>query len=144
MSNHKQSDDFLKGIAKDIKDNNYDFNHGLFNYIYHKLIFQGVNVEDRKRNLSDEGMFARWCRKGRPNTNTFVSPTWTYFCQFISSDNRALRADNHIKVYIPLDADHIERGVNEIFDFLDKNNISHLSKVGQKIRFDDVVVRRFK
>lgn len=141
MSNHKQSDDFLKGIAKDIKDNNYDFNHGLFNYIYHKLIFQGVKGEDRKRNLSDEGVFAKWCRKGRPNTNTFVSPTWTYFCQFISSDNKALRADNHIKVYIPLDADHIERGVNEIFDFLDKNNISHLSKVGQKIRFDDVVVR---
>ena len=141
MSNHKQSDTFLKGIAKDIKDNNYEFNHGLYNYIYHKLIFQNVTNDNRKKNLSEEGMFTRWCRKGRINTNTFVSPTWQYFCQFISTDGKAMRADNHIKVYIPLDHEHIERGVNEIFDFLDNNKISHLSKVGQKIRFDDVVIR---
>ena len=141
MSKFNDAESLLKDIAKQIKDNNYEFNHGLHTYIYHKLVFQNVRQEERKSELDKEGVFSKWCREGRPNTNTFVSPMWTYFCQFISKDAKALGKANYLKVYVPLDRDHIEKGVSQIFDFLDKNNISHLSKVGKKIRFDDVVIR---
>lgn len=140
MSDHKQSDRFIKSIAKAIKDKNLDIDHSLFNYIYHKLMFQRVAKEDYKHSLHDEGMFKRWCQNKREKTNTFVTPAWTYCCQFISSDNKALTRDNHIKVYIPLDYAHIEKGVNQIFDFLDKNNISHLSRVSDVISNNDVIV----
>ena len=141
MSKFTDAESLLKDIAKQIKDNNYEFNHGLHTYIYHKLVFQNVKPEDRKFELDEAGIFRKWCREGRPNTNTFVSPTWTYFCQFISKDANALGKANHIKVYVPLDKEHVDKGVSQLFDFLDKNNISHLSKVGKKIRFDNVVIR---
>ena len=141
MSKYNDAESLLKDIAKQIKDNNYEFNHSLHTYIYHKLIFQNVKPEDRRSELDTEGVFRNWCREGRPNTNTFVSPVWTYFCQFISKDAGALGKGNHIKVYVPLDRAHVEKGVSQIFDFLDKNNISHLSKAGKKIRFDNVVIR---
>ncbi len=48
---------------------------------------------------------------------------------------------NHIKLYIPLDARHIYRGVDQIFNFLSENDISHVSKVGSAIRNDDIVIR---
>ena len=140
MSDHRQSDRFIKGIAKDIKEKDIDIDHGLFNYIYHKLKFQSVSKEDRKHNLYEEEMFKRWCRNKREKTSAFVTPTWNYCCQFISNDNKALTKDNHIKVYIPLDYSHIEDGVNQIFDFLDKNNISHLSRVSETISNTDVIV----
>lgn len=40
-----------------------------------------------------------------------------------------------------MDGEHIQEGTKMIFDFLAKNNITHLSKVSNRIRFDDVVVR---
>ena len=141
MTKYAQSESLIKEIAKYIKEKDLSVDHSLHNMIYHKLIFQSVSPEDRKVDLTDNGTFAKWCSKERANTNTFVSPTWQYFCQFVSKDGYARASSNHIKVYVPLDAAHIERGVNELFDFLDKNNISHLSKVGKKIRFDGVVIR---
>ena len=53
-------------------------------------------------------------------------------------------ANNHIKIYIPLDLDHVEFGAKLIFDFLEQNNISHVSKLGKRIRFDNIVVRLLK
>lgn len=141
MSNHRQSNDFIKTIAKAVQKNNYKPSHELFNYIWRILLLQNVSRDDLNKNLFDEGMFSRWCRKERTKTYTFVQPDWNYFCQFISADNKAMAATNHIKVYVPLDYEHIERGVNELFDFLEENNISHISKVGSKIKSDDVVIR---
>jgi len=113
----------------------------IFNAIYHGLIFSSVPREERAFDVSQEGMYQRFCDNKRANTYTFVDPNWSYFCQFISKDFKAHGAGDHLKVYIPLDHNHLERGVNEIFDFLDQNNISHVSKVGKRIRFDNVVVR---
>ena len=125
-------------------------------YIYHLLIFNGTKKEEELVDLSSEKVntlniffsknkkstFSNWIDKfSKSNTKCFVSPDWQYFCQFISKDNKAYNSDEHIKMYVPLDAKHIERGVQMIFKFLDKNKISHLSKVGKRIRFDNVVIR---
>ena len=134
-------------------------------HFYHKLIFQGVKKEDRSVNLSldpskinpnyrkalgevsplchPNSPFNNWIQyyADSPQTSCFVTDYWQYFCQFISKDNQACKAREHIKIYIPLDAQHIEEGAKKIFDFLEKNHISHVSKISQEIRFDDLVIR---
>ena len=74
------------------------------------------------------------------NISVFVAPNWQEFCQFKSYGNSVVPRQK-IKVYIPLDVEHIYYGVNQIFEFVAKNNISHLSKVSNSTRFDDVVLR---
>ena len=132
---------------------------------YNHLIFTGVKMEDRRINLSiqqsktnpnfrknpaaidpncnPQSTFNNWIQlySDSRKTDCFVSPYWQYFCQFVSKDNKARMSHEHIKIYIPLDSDHIEYGAKMIFDFLEQNNISHLSKIGREIRFDDIVVR---
>ena len=67
--------------------------------------------------------------------------SWEGFCLFSYSRPNSL---NEIKVYIPLDVNHIEDGVYKIFKFLSNNNIKHTSKVRNgEISRDDVVVRLF-
>ena len=130
--------------------------------IYNKLIRLGVNTEDRKIDLRNgnspinykndtqysylvnpNSAFNNWLDyyNGNEKIKVFHSPSWAYFCQFISENQEARYAKEHIKIYIPLDSKHIEQGAKSIFDFLTRNNISHLSKIGKDIRFDDIVIR---
>lgn len=46
-----------------------------------------------------------------------------------------------IKLYIPLDANHIKEGVTQLFSFLSKENILHDSKVLSSVRNDNVIVK---
>ena len=110
MSDHRQADRFIKSLAKELNNKKIDIDHSLFNYIYHRLLLLSVPTKDRNHNLNEEGLFKNWCKVKRERTNSFVTPSWTYCCQFVSKDNKALRKDNHLKVYIPLDFDHIEKG----------------------------------
>ena len=48
--------------------------------------------------------------------------------------------ENDIKIYIPLDKEHIYRGLSELINFLSQNNIIHSTKVLNKIRNDNIVV----
>ena len=73
------------------------------------------------------------------NISVFVDPNWKHFCQFKSYGNKNFR--EKIKVYVPMDRSHICHGVTQLFEFIVKNNISHLSKVSDITRFDDVVLR---
>lgn len=114
--------------------------------VYYFLVRQGIEVEDR--NYPVQQFFDDFIRnfKDHHNLNVFVDPNWQYFCQFISQkpDEDLTQYPNHIKLYIPLDAKHIYRGVDQIFNFLSDQNISHISKVGSNIRNDDIVVRLTK
>ena len=111
----------------------------MVNTIYHHLIRIGVSEEDK--NKLAEPFFDRWINyfKDKENIKVFVSPTWQYFCQFKNGNVDHL--DNYIKLYIPIDYNHLYKSAIEIFDYLEKNNISHLSKIGKEIRFDNIVVR---
>ena len=119
--------------------------------IYHDLIFHGVSDEQKSIQLdrSKNGRkteFHEWqdYYRNNPDIDVFVSHNWKYFCQFISKNPTASASPDHIKVYLPLDEKHIEIGTKLIFDFLTANNISHHSKVGKKIRFDNIVIRLAK
>ena len=161
---YKRIDEFLKRWAKIAKSNpNIEFNtKSMKNAIYNELIRLGVDEKEKSVNLRDtkspqkfscnhyysyivnpDSAFNNWLQHFDKNNNidVFVSPNWSYFCQFVSKDKTASIAKDHIKVYIPLDAKHIEEGAKQIFDFLSNNNIPHLSKIGKNIRFDDIVIR---
>ena len=142
---YKEMDDFLKYWRDILKEN--PFINLTENIVFNKIIKLGVNENDKNVNLSNNNFgqkstFEKWIEYyyNNPNIKVFNSPDWKYFCQFISNYNLA-NATNHIKVYIPLDYEHIELGAKLIFDFLSNNNIPHHSKIGREIRFDDIVIR---
>ena len=127
--------------------------------IYHDLITKDVSKDDKKVDLSNQvskiepnlevnvkaisplcnknSTFNNWIQifSNGKRTECFVDKTNNYACIFVSKDNKARTSNEHIKIYIPLDADHIENGVKILFDFLEKSKISHISKVSKKIRF---------
>ena len=73
-------------------------------------------------------------------TRAFCDEKWKNFCQFHNIKNKK-ESGQYIKVYIPLKYLHILKGSIKIFDFLEKNNIFHKSKIADVIRSDNVVVR---
>lgn len=143
MSSLKERDDFLKRVYSIAKDNNKDLS---YDEVYHLIVFNGISNEDKRIDLSNTS-FVNWINhfKNR-KTSCFVSPTWKYFCQFINLGKGDYPIDaeySELKIYIPLKAEYVDEGGKRIFDFLDKNNIKHHSKIGKKIRVDNVVVRLY-
>lgn len=123
--------------------------------VYDYLIKCNVRNRDLDKNInyeydsslvdkqSDRNFFGRWIDGFRniQNINVFCADNWKYFCQFIGGNGRNIDPRKCVKLYIPLDYDHLYQGVKSIFSFLTANNISHMSKVSSHIRFDNVVVR---
>lgn len=109
--------------------------------IYNELTKLGLDKEERNKKINI--YFNNWINyfEFNDNCSVFVSDKHPYFCQFVSGDDIAWDSEEHLKVYVPLDEQHINRGVIEIFEFLSISNISHVSKVGSDVRFDDIVVR---
>ena len=118
--------------------------------VYNTLSFYGLKKEDRPidRNgrvvldgLNNTEHFRYWIERfyGKDNIDVFVNPGWSYFCQFVN--NLPHSTEHFIKLYIPIDAAHLHDGANILFDFLERNNISHLSKISKKLRVDNVIVR---
>jgi len=102
---------FLKDLYQSVCDQTLMLNH---NIVYNYLINFGVPVESKKRgNVSD--FFGSWIARFRDkeNTEVFISPNWKYFCQFRNGDINY----DCVKMYIPLDYEHMYEGVNLIFDF---------------------------
>ena len=169
MDNKKRIDEFLKYFAKiGIQNPNYSFSsNNTCNHIYSELITRNVSKKDKSFLLAESfgspfkddysytdeslkqyknSIFYRWIEhyKNHDKIDVFRTQSWPYFCQFISKDKTARASNEHIKIYVPLDSEHIEKGAKLIFDFLNKNDISHVSKIGKEIRFDDIVVRLIK
>ena len=76
--------------------------------------------------------------KNKRHIEVFNDPSWKYFCQFVNGGGEGSKM---IKLYIPLSYSHIEEGAKIIFEFLEKNNIEHASKIGSHLRNDNLVIR---
>lgn len=140
----------LKDLFISAKTNNIMLNEDM---VYSYLIQGNVKQRDLEKNVnfewgyssserkSSNNFFGRWIEKFKDNINTqvFCSANWKYFCQFIGGND--VDPIKCVKLYIPLDYEHLYEGVNKIFSFLSSNNITHRSKVASDIRFDNVVVR---
>lgn len=145
---YKEINNILKDLYVSGKKENIIYNMDM---VYHYLIKRNIPKANEDKLLSyyryfgefgDErdDMFVRWMKyfESVENINVFCSPHWRYFCQFV---NCKVDTSDCIKMYIPVDYDHIEKAAEKIFDFLAKNKIDHVSKIGSEIRFDDIVIR---
>lgn len=107
--------------------------------IYHHLIRLGVSEKEKTFNANKQGLFDDWTNtyQKKENISVFVDPNWSYFCQFVNVKQKT----NFFKIYIPTKAEYLKDNAKIIFDYLKNNNIAHLSKIGQEIRFDNIVIR---
>ena len=134
----KRIDEFLK-YFRDIAYQNPDYRFSV-NNIYNELTNLGTKNYGESERI--DHLFPGWINHfcNHSNICVFNSPQWKYFCQFRNYNN-SNNPDENLKIYIPLDSEHIELGAKEIFEFLSSQNIIHESKIGSHIRFDDIVVR---
>ena len=118
--------------------------------VYGVLCYYGLKSQDKLHDrqgneimsgYDNEHFFPYWIKRfeGKKNITTFVNPNWSYFCQFVNKMPHS--TERFIKLYIPIDAEHLYDGANILFDFLERNNITHLSKISKKVRVDNVIVR---
>ena len=153
MNRKRKIDELLRSLKDKIQNDpnfNIDSKYG-YDYVYNKVIFGSTKVDDQKILLNQQGssknnygsIFDNWIKyfKDDQNLKVSVSPNWEYFCQFNYKHLDIYKSPTHLKMYIPLDYDHIEEGAKQLFEFLSDNNILHTSKISKKVRSDDIVIR---
>lgn len=129
-------DNFLKDF-----DTIYSQNPSLeinSNSLYFYLARYGLSPEEMKdRDISDN--FSKWIErnKNKPNLDVFWSERQSAFLQFHNNKNPG----KEYKIYLSFHKDNIYECVNRVFDFMAENNVVHFSKVANKVRADDVVLR---
>lgn len=109
------------------------------NFIYSNLIRFDIPSYQKPGEYISDIHFNGWINRYRNNENIDVNfhNFQYYFLWFINGRIKG----NEVKLYIPMDYEHIERGANELFDFISSTNIEHQSKIASCIRNDNVVVR---
>lgn len=134
MNREEEITKFLQLIYHS-KLNNININEDM---VYSNLV--KINVKERGM---INGYFDYWVDhfKNSFNIRVFVADYWKYFCQFVNNKKESKPSYNKIKIYIPLDKEHIKLGASLIFDYMKRENISHLSKIGSEVRVDDIVIR---
>lgn len=132
--------EFLEIIKLYLKDHPKLIKQDLSNFIYTQLISFNIGKGEPFKDVSY--LFEYWIdrNKNKDNLDTFINEKRPYFCNFANSNSTDI-SKIAIKLYIPLDEEHLKEGANKLFDFIDKEKISHNSKIGKKIRNDNVVVR---
>lgn len=134
---YQKINQFLKYISSIAIDNpDFKLTEGA---VYGELTRIGVTEHDRFYDVSD--YFSTWIDmfEKKENIQVINPENWKYFCQFNNFNNDSKRTP--IKMYIPLTSVSILKGANILFNYLEKNNIYHASKISSHIRNDDIVVR---
>lgn len=142
MNKYQQINDILLFFKQLVKENpNIDLNSLEYKDIAYKNITRfGVRQSEVPIDISQLNYFNAWVNNFSSinDINCFWDPRWAYFCQFTNGEE--IQTD-YIKMYIPLDLNHLYNGANMIFEFMAKNKIIHQSKIAKNIRFDDIVIR---
>lgn len=131
---------FLKYLAE-LSENGIDVDSDV---VYNTMESYGVrssdNVDGILTNIKPE-LFPKWKENflNDPDIHVFVAPNWRYFCQFIS--NERIPGDEYIKMYIPIDGEHIYKGAIDLFNYVESLGVRHESKISSEIRSDDIIIR---
>ena len=150
MVKKEKVDSFLK-LLKAIAEQNpdYDFlsDNGISG-IYRALRSLGIKSKDKGFNLREKGTSKEEGKSIFENLESlFINNKSVHiqseknFCHFTSANIEMGELLTEIKIYVPLDAEHIEEGAKQILQFLIDEKISHESKIASTIRFDDFVIR---
>lgn len=114
------------------------------NVVYNELCRNGIKKDDMTEDrdlVSNRYMFEKWFErfKNNPNVAAFCAESFRYFFQFCHGNMN--NEEEYIKLYIPIDSEHLYEGVNRLFDYISKLGIDHSSKVSERLRSDNVIVR---
>ena len=84
-------------------------------------------------------IFSSWLDryKETDNINVYVSEQQRGFLQFSNSHHKS----NHLKIYLSISPQHLEKVGNIIFDYLAEHDLGHQSKVAKMDRSDVIVLR---
>lgn len=122
--------DIIKELAISNSSNTIDDN-----IIYTNLM--GYNVTPEQQPYEDiTYMWNNMINEYKDKTNLKVKQDNA----FLTLGSGKLKG-NEVKLYVPLDKNHIERGVKELIDFISSKNISYQIKISSKIRNDDISIR---
>lgn len=135
MNRFAEIDNFLRYFAKLYQQNpKLEIND---NTIYYAL--KKYNIMDK--NIDPVNNFSFWIDEFRDSKNLMVfhDSRQARFLQFRST--KKMKSSRCFKLYLSYSADNIYDSVTNIFKFIDKNQITSLSKVADYIRSDDVVLR---
>lgn len=113
-------------------------------FVYRELCRCGIQKSEILENgqlKPNEEMFYKWYKRFAFNSKVkaYVDKNWPYFFQFVRGDLK--NYGKYIKLYIPIDSEHLYEGANILFDYIASLNIDHCSKISKEIRSDNVVVR---
>lgn len=135
MNREQNMENFFNFFAKLYKQNpNVPFDKGTV-YTY----FENYGVPLNEKGRSIKHCFNSWINHfNKKNLQVFHSPLQERFLQF--HNGRGASRD-HVKIYLTFGPNDIEECVKIIFDYIDKNNFTTLSKVSDIVRSDAVVLR---
>ena len=135
MNREQEIVNFLKAIQTYALNNNEFVDERL---VYSTLEAYGFNETEMK--IGTEPLFGAWLQRfeNTPNIDVFQSESQAHFLQF---QNGRTAQSKHLKLYVSLAPNAIYDGVNKIFDFIAKNNMKTSSKVADRVRSDEIVLR---
>ena len=141
---NQRMEDFFDFWRTIIKQNpNFDLN-SLNNRdsIYSTLVFFDTKPEDNDTTIVEDGVFDNWVKyyNDIDEVSVLFDENDPCYCYFNNTSKKIYHANDCLILYVPLDHDHIENGVNIIIDYLTQNDIAYIAKVNKKIRSDDVVI----
>lgn len=141
-SNKLRMQEFLNHIYTIAKQNpNIHINSKI---IYNQLKFYGLpksELDEYNQGISNRQFFDKWERKFAHKKNIKAFCDEFHKDCFFQFKNGLDPRKHYIKLYVPINAPHLFKGVNELFEFLEKENIQHMSYVAEQARFDNVIIR---
>ena len=141
----ERMDSFIKNISRMVEENpDLDLDDKRFhNIVYLDLVYR--DVTDFDSDYAQSGMFGRLFSyfNDRRNLSIYRDHKCDYFLQLQNNLEEFYNNKDAIKIYIPQKSASIERSARLLFDFLDKLNIAHTSKIAKRERIDNIVVRLY-
>ena len=136
MNRFEEIDSFLKYFSEIVRENpNFSFNSDTF---YGE--FMSYDLANNERSKLIRNMFGDWINnfKHKENIDVFWDKRQGRFLQF---RNNKGNGGKEYKLYLSFLGDKMYNAVNLIFDFIEKNDIEHYSKVADIVRADSIVLR---
>lgn len=108
------------------------------NFVYSQLMLFNIRRDQNPYqdiSYNNKSWINRY--NNNPNIDVFKVESRKCFLWFTNGNI----SGNEIKLYVPLDSNHILKGANQLFDFISTTGISHQSKIANVVRNDNIVIR---
>ena len=135
MNRAQEIDNLLKYMYDGFREYNIPIN---LDNVYIALCNYGF--DEKETQVRTDSLFPLWIEryKDKPNLTVEQDPRQLNFLQFY---NQKTDESKHLKLYVSLAPNAYYEGINLIFDFIEKNNMKTSSKVSDRFRSDEIVLR---